>query len=415
MGLGKLMRSVPSGGTRYDAYDLTTEQLLDSFTVYGNIAPDWPTSAYGSGMSVPGAWRASLLLSGLLGSMPWHAYRRAAGDDPAPRLVTPAPALLEQPAPPETRFSTFRSLALDYLWEGNAIGVYAARDRANWPTAIVPVPASSVYVRRVDERNYPLPIGAIEYLIGDLRFTSQEIFHVKGPCAPGELRGMGVLEAHLPTLRGAQTLSADAHTIKGVPTGVLKSENPDLTADEAKDMKAKWLETQRLRTVAVLNASTSFEPLAWNPEEAQLIEARKFSLSELELIFGLPVGWLGGSTNTKQYSNIEQDAINLIKFTLTDHLTAFKETWTQCFPRGVFVEPDLDGLLASDTVSRYGAYNVATGGKPWLLPSEVRARERYPQVKGIDDATMPAPTGAKPGDPNAPTTEPNPETEVIEP
>lgn len=395
MGLGKLLsgtqhRAVGTGGTRYDAYDIATNDLIDSFSIYGNLAADWPTtSVYQSGMSVPGAWRGALLLSGLLASMPWDAFRKPTGDDPSPRLVTPTPLLLDQPSPPDTRFSTFRSLALDYLWEGNAIAIIAARDRTGWPTAIVPVPASNVGVRRVAERFYPLPVGEIEYLIGALRFGQQEVVHIKGPHAPGELRGMGILETHLTTLQGAHQLSADAHTVKGVPTGVLKSENPDLTEVEATDMKARWLLTQRNRTVAVLNASTSFEPLAWNPMEAQLIEARRFSLSELELIFGLPVGWLGGQSDSKTYRTVESDAINLLKFTLSDHLCAFKETLSQCFPRGMTVEPDLDALLASDTVTRYSAYKTALGGKPWLLPSEVRGKERLPAVAGIDDAPAP--------------------------
>lgn len=416
MGLGKLLsprdelRAVGTGGTRYDVFDIDSGSQIDTYTVTGNLAPDWPTSAYKSGMSVPGAWRASLLISGLLASTPWRAFRRPAGDDPAPRPVDPVPALLEQPAPPETRFATLRSLALDYLWEGNAIGIYAARDRSGWPTALVPVPASTVAVRRVDERNYPLPIGTIEYLIGDLRFTADEVLHIKGPCAPGDLRGMGVLEAHLHTIRAGQTLSADAHTTKGVPTGYLKNEGPDLDPDEAAALKRNWLSAQRLRTIAVLNASTTFEALAWNPEQAQLIEARKFSLTEYELIFGLPVGWLGGQTSSRTYSNIEQDAINLVKFTMSDHYTAFAETLTQCFPRGMFVEPDLDALLASDTVTRYGAYNTATGGKAWMLPSEVRARERLAAVDGIDDATTPAPAPAD-APPNDNT---NPGTERIE-
>jgi HK97 family phage portal protein len=420
MGLGKLFgappaqtRSVPSGGVRYDVFDLATEAQIESFNVYGGVAPDWPVSAYRNGMSIPGAWRASLLLSGLLASTPWHAFRKPVGDDPTPRMVQPQPPVLDQPNPPETRFNTFRSMALDYLWEGNAIGVYASRGRDGWPTSIVPVPASSVFVRRVDERNYPLPVGTIEYAIGGLSFTPSEIFHVKGPCAPGELRGMGILESHLGTLAGAESLSADAHMVKGVPTGVLKSENPDLTDKEAQDLKTAWLRSQRTRTVAVLNSTTSFEPLAWNPRDAQLIEARQFSLSELELIFGLPVGWLGGMTNSRQYSNIEQDAINLLKFTLSDHFTAFKETFTQCFPRGVFVEPDLDALLASDTVARYGAYNTATGGKPWLLPNEVRAKERMPQVEGLDEQAAPAPGGPA-GDPNTPTEPSTTEIEEIE-
>ena len=125
-----------------------------------------------------------------------------------------------------------------------------------------------------------------------------------------------------------------------------------------------------------------------------MIEARKFSLTEYELIFGLPVGWLGGQTSSRTYSNIEQDAVNLVKFTMADHYNAFKETLTQCFPRGMFVEPDLDALLASDTMTRYKAYALATNNKPWLLPSEVRATERRPAVPGIDDAPAPAPVVA---------------------
>lgn len=411
MGLGKLLtRSVPGAGTRYDVYNDTTNALIDSFHVVGDLAPDWPTSAYKSGMSIPGAWRASLLLSGLLAGSPWNAFRRPTGDDPAPRIVTPTPPLLEQPAPPETRFTTFRSLALDYIWEGNGVGIIAARDRAGWPTAIVPVPASMVFVRRVSERNYPIPMGEVEYLIGTMSFTPDQVVHIKGPCAPGELRGIGVLEAHLTTLSGAQQLSADAHQVKGVPTGVLKSQNPDLGPKEAADLKTAWLTAQRNRTVAVLNASTEFEALAWNPEEAQLIEARRFSLTEIELIFGLPVGWLGGQSDSKTYRTVESDAINLQKFTLNEIISPFKETLSQCFPRGMFVEPDLDAILRGDTLGRYQSYDLATGKKPWLLPSEVRARERLPAVPGIDDAPAPAaPTQPNP-DPNKPTND-DPEIE----
>lgn len=410
MGLGRLLtRSVPGAGTRYDVYNDTTGALIDSFHVVGDLAPEWPTSAYKNGMSIPGAWRGSLLLSGLLAGCPWNAFRRPTGTDPAPRLVMPTPPLLEQPAPPETRFTTFRSLALDYIWEGNAVGIIAARDRAGWPTAIVPVPASMVYVRRVSERNYPIPMGEIEYLIGTLSFTPEQVMHVKGPCAPGELRGMGVLEAHVSTLAGAQQLSADAHQVKGVPTGVLTSQNPDLKEAEAKEMKQAWLTSQRNRTVAVLNASTTFVPLAWNPQEAQLIEARRFSLSELELIFGLPVGWLGGQSDSKTYRTVESDAINLQKFTLNEILNPFKETLSQCFPRGMFVEPDLDAILRGDTMTRYQSYDLATAKKAWLLPSEVRARERLPVVAGIDDA--PAPAAVPPTDTDPTKTNDDPEIE----
>lgn len=401
MGLGRLIpraehRSVPGSGTRYEEYDLATGVHRNTYKVYGDLAPDWPSAAYRGGMTVPGAWRAALLLSGLLAGSPWNAFRPPAGDDPSPRMISPAPPLLQQPNPPETRFSTFRSLALDYLWHGNGIAVYAARDRGGWPTAMIPVPADVVQVRRVDERNYPLPVGEIEYLIGNMSFAASDVLHLKGPCGPGELRGLGVLEAHLRTIEGAETLTAEAHSPKGIPTGVLKNEGPDLKPKEARALKAKWMEAQATRTVAVLNAGTTFEPLAWNPEQAQLIEARKFSLTDFENIFGLPIGWLGGNTSSKTYSNIESDAINLLKFSLNDHLAQWEETLSSAFPRGTVVEPNLEKLLRADTLARYQAYALANGNKPWLLPSEIRAAERLPAVEGIDEATTPAPLEATP-------------------
>lgn len=413
-----------TAGVRYDVSDIATGAVLQSFDVGYGVGPNWPASPYRNGMSIPGAWRASLVISDMLGAVPWHAYRKPLpGDaDPAPRLVEPGPPLLEQPSPPETRMTTLSSAALDFLWNGNAVGIITSRDRQGTPTSAAFVEASQVYVRRVDERNYPLPIGSIEYLIGDLSFTPPEVIHVKGPCAPGALRGMGVMEAHVSTLGLAADLQSTAGNLTGygVPTGLLKSENPDLTGPEAAALKRKWLDAQRTRTIAVLNATTSFEPLGWNPQEAQLVEARKFSLSEIELIFGLPVGWLGGQTSSRTYSNIEQDAINLIKFTMLGHLTRFKEAFGALLPRGQFVEPSLDQLLQSDTLARYQAYaSGITSG--WLLKSEARARERLVAVDGIDDKpaapTVPQETTdpSTAGEPGTPTaSDGSAETERIE-
>ena len=46
-------------------------------------------------------------------------------------------------------------------------------------------------------------------------------------------------------------------------------------------MKATWLANQASRTVQVVNAFTDFVPLAWNPEDMQMVEARRFTLNEM--------------------------------------------------------------------------------------------------------------------------------------
>jgi len=385
MGLGRLL----TRSTVYTATDTVTGAMA-TYTITDGLSPDFISGGtYRGAMGVPGAWRASILLSDLLGQVPWNAYRQFIGQ-PEERL-DPTPPLLEQPSPPDTRMTTFSSLGLDLIYHGNGIGVVAARNFAGWPTAFVPTPAEAVGVRRVPQNDpSPLPPGSIEYAIGDLRLGSQDVIHIKGPCQPGALRGMGVLEAHLSTLNLAagQQRQAQAITNHGVPTGIIESSDPDLSDEEAANLKATWMANQATRTVQVINSQTKFTPLSWNPEELQLVEARKFTLTELELIFGLPVGWLGGMNSARQYSNVEMDAVNLLKFSLNGHLARFEQTFSLAMPRGTQARATVDAVLRADTLTRYQAYAIGLKNK-FLATDEVREMEHRPPLPK-QPAPMPA-------------------------
>jgi HK97 family phage portal protein len=386
MGLGKLMtRPAPAPAqtrsTIYTALNTITGQT-ESFTVTDALTPDFPTlqSWYGAAMSIPGAWRAANLIADLIGQLPWHAYRDRAGNPI--EQITPDPPLLDQPSPPDSRMVSFSSWALDYLWDGNAIGIIAARGPGGWPTAILPVPARAVYIRRVTPYvEAPLPLGAVEYKVGALSFGSDEVLHIKGPCAPGAIRGLGVLEAHLKTLQLADDQGRQARSISnhGVPTGVLKATNPDVTTADMVSAKAQWLANQSNRTIQALGPGTDFTPLSWNPDEMEMVDSRRFTLTELELIFGLPVGWLGGYDSARQYSNIEQDAVNLLKFTLNGPIARFEGALSMLFPRGTTVKANLDAILRADTLTRYQAHQIAlTAG--FLTVDEVREIEDRPPL-----------------------------------
>src|SRR5215207_6443276 len=129
MGLGRLF----TRSTRYTATDTVTGASWTGVVV-DNLGPDWPSSsAYSGGMSIPGAWRASVMLSDLLGQLPWHAWRDRAGRPE--EKIEPTPPLLEQPYPPDPRMTRFSSWGLDLIWDGNAVGIVAARSPLGWPTA----------------------------------------------------------------------------------------------------------------------------------------------------------------------------------------------------------------------------------------------------------------------------------------
>lgn len=398
------MRGLGALFTRDLKYDVTDTETgaAQSFTIVTGTGafPSWAGAGpYSGAMALPGAWRAATLLADLLAAVPWHCYRDSAGGGPATR-ISPTPPLLEQPAPPDTRVTTLSSAALDYFWHGNAIGLIAARNRVGWPTAIAPKRAPSVVVRRVDERDpFPLPPGSIIYGIDGRWYAAADVWHVKGPCEPGALRGMGRLEMFLNgtlALAAEQTRQAGGLADHAVPSVVVKSMAPDLTPDEAEKLKASWMTAQKTRRPMVVGAGVDVEPVAWNPTETQLLEARKFSLHEIALIFGLDPSWLGAAQTSRVYSNIEQEAINLARYSLGGALARFEQAFTAAMPRGSWAKANLDSVMRADTLGRYQAHQIGiTAG--FLTPDEARVLEDWAPLTEAQKAELrparPAPAG----------------------
>lgn len=390
-------------------------------TGFGNLIQStggkpWEVSGYSGlelyrgALSLPGAWRGCNLMGDLLAQVPWDAWTEHGREQE--ELISPRPLLLEQPAPPDTRFTTFKSMFLDYLWHGNAVGIIATRDGAGKPTSIWPVPAPWVGVRRITDRTSSstfLPIGAIEYNIAGKVYSANDVVHVKGPCAPGALRGFGVLEAHLlGTLATSHEQQHEAQKMArhGVPPGYLRATDPDVTDDELREARDDWMSKRDAGGVAGLNSQIEFHEVAWNPDEMQMIEAREFTLLEMANLLGLPPSFLGAAVagTSLTYSTVDTEALGLLKFSMGGHFSQFEQTLSLAFPRGTCVRANLDHFLRADTLTRYNAYAAGIDAG-WLLRSEVRAEERLKLVKGIDEQPLPkkAEVGLLKSDPEAPT------------
>lgn len=389
MGLGKLLSR---GGRATDQHDRSIGNGAFQILIDGE-AVAYPMDVYRGGMSLPGAWRSALMVSDAIGSVPWDVWIEDA-DGKRTTKVTPRPWLLEQPAPPDTRMTTFSSWGLDLQWHGNAIGLIADRDPDGVPTAVLPIPAQQVGVRRIGwESMSGLPIGSIEYQIAGVSYGPSDVLHIKGPCAPSDVRGFGILEAHLSGLTGAQggtldlavELQRQARSVgaHGVPTGVLKSSNPDATVETLQAAKTSWLAAQRDRTVAVLNAALDFEPLAWNPTELQLLEARKMSLLETALLFGVQPSALGVETSNRTYRNDNAEDVKFVKWGLRGHIARFEQTLTAAFPPGLCVVANTDDYTRPDALTRAQTSQIRIGSKT-LLPNEDRANEGLPPIEGGD-------------------------------
>jgi HK97 family phage portal protein len=400
--------------TRNVTYDVTNTQTGDqaTYTLITDGGPGmyagWGDGEYRGGMGIPAAWRLALLIANQLGRVPFDAYRQLA-DRPAVQL--PDQPFLTMPAgTTDTKLSVYRSWGLDRLWHGNAIGVIVAWSPLGYPTAATPVSAENVQVQRFGAQlPYPgqnwippgFESGEVGYLIGGTWYHAYEIVHFKGPCKPGALRGMGVLENHFELLSRSRKLGAAATAVDAgaVPTGLLRSLNPDMSPTEAQELKDSWRNSQRERTVAVLNPLTEFTPIAWNPTETQLLESRQYDVVDWANVFGVSASYAGGTNPSRVYANIEDQGLDLLKYgTPGDIVAEFEAVLSMMMPRGQYVKANLDHLLRADTKTRYEAHSIAIAAG-FLTRNEVREfEERQPftpeQEREVAEATARGPSGS---------------------
>lgn len=369
-----------------------------------DIGTDSNLWLYRGALRIPAVWKATMLVAGLLAQVDWDAFTTHGKDQLT--KVDQKPALLEQPSPPDTQFTTFRSGMIDYLHDGNAVFVVADRDSSGRPTAVWPVPASWVGVRRLTPSTMGtslLPTGAIVYQIGSKTFTTDDIIHIKGPCAPGALRGAGILEMFLQgTLLTAHEQEHEAQKMSrhGVPAGILKFLNDNIPAkpdrdgnppvsmaDRMRNAADQWLAARDHSGVAVMNSAVEFTPLAWNPNDMQMVQARQFTLLQLANIMCVPPKFVGAVVqgDNLTYATSETGGKELLRDTMGSHFTQWEQTLSLALPRGTVAKPNLDSFLRSDMLQRFQAYALGINAGFIKPNADVRHWENWPDMPDLDE------------------------------
>jgi len=325
-------------------------------TVYAGTFVDEQTT-----LSIPGLWRGVTLIADTIGALPIHAYR---GD----QRIEPMPPILERPYPNETRIETMSAIAASLVIHGNYIAVLGDIGANGYPESLYPVSASRVHVDRIE--------GRLSYKINDELFDGENVMHIKNFAMPGQIVGIGIVAAQRQGIGSAlamQEYAAKYFDGGAQPTGILYSDNADLSQDEADMLKAVWMRHYggTSREPAVLNASTKFEQLSDNAKDSQLVESREFSLTEIANMLGLPGYYLGAPNSSRTYSNVEQEQLQFLRG-ITPLLTRIESAFTDLLPRGQYAKFNTDALLRSDTLTRYQAHKIALESG-FLTVDEVRS------------------------------------------
>ncbi|MBU3262072.1 phage portal protein [Roseovarius sp. PS-C2] len=217
---------------------------------------------------------------------------------------------------------------------------------------------------------------------GEVRLDQKDVFHLVGLTLDGVL-GVSAITYARETI--GLSMAQERHgstTFKNAarPSMVLK--HPEKLGKEGQEFLRASLDAYRQGgesegKALILEEGMSTEALSMTSEDAQWIESRKFSRSDIAMFFGVPPHMIGDTEKTTSWgSGIEQQSIGFVTYTLEDYLT----TWEETINKDLITDPSIyakfnrRALVRGDIKTRTDHYVKML---QWGVysPNEVRARE----------------------------------------
>lgn len=332
-------------------------------------------------------------ISETIGSLPLAVYRKTdTGREKAPDHALYR-VLHDMPNERQSALEFREQMTAHMLLRGNA---YARIVRGGDGQVRQLIPLHPDRVRVLELEN-----GRIGFEVTDSagkvqRLTQDEVFHLRHRSDDGVVgvspitRAKGVLElADAEARHGLDTFTNGSKLL-----GVLKAPGR-LNATQRMAIKEAW-STYKAGGTPVLDEGLDYAPVSMTLEDAEWIEARKFSVIEVARLFRVPPVIIQ-SMESANYSNSVELARQFVTLCLRRHLVAWEQAihrqlLTEAGRRTYFVEHGVEGLLRGDSTTRASFYQSAIQNG-WMEVNEVRRLENLPPLERKYQP-MQAPKGA---------------------
>jgi HK97 family phage portal protein len=326
-------------------------------TGWGAIGPHG-TGEHGA-LSLPVVTRAVSLLVDPLTTGPFKVFRDGVQvpapswlDDP--QLLRPLPGGAFSAEPIHSRESRpifWRRWVASAVWWGR--GYIRFRVNANNE----PVPGTVRHLSPFAVEPNEEPITSIYHrgwIIGDSILTTADGYYIDSQGNDARLVALDNPHSHRGVFTGHPEVFELARRIheyeagvfrSGVPNGYLKVNAAGLTQDQADQLKQRWLDAHggSRRSIAILNSTTEFTPISFNPVDSALAEVKRLSIADVAFAFGMAPETLGVTLgNSATYSNVRQWFEAHRDFALQPWQSVVEATLSALFPRGTEVRVNFD-------------------------------------------------------------------------
>lgn len=336
-------------------------------------------------------WACVRLLSESISTLPLKIYirqpdgsRKAATDHPAYSILCRKPN--SEMTPSRFMLMVVASICL----RGNAF--IEKKFIANRLVSLVPLLPQNMVVKR-------LTTGALEYKYtenGNERVISvKNIMHIRGFGLDG-VCGMMPMKTGRDVIGSAMAVEESAAKIfeQGLQSsGFLTAEQAlnDEQRERLREYMAKFTGSKNAGKIMVLEGGLKYQGVTMNPEDAQMLESRSFSIEEICRWFRVPPFMVGHTTKQSSWaSSLEGMNMQFLTHTLRPLLVNIEQEIGRCLLDSddeVFAEFSVEGLLRADSVGR-AAYYTSALQNGWMSRNDVRRLENMPPIEGGDIYTV---------------------------
>jgi len=346
-------------------------------------------------LGLSAAYASVRLLADVVSSFPVDSYRRENGIRRPFRLNGQKPSWMLTPIPDEPTYTINQVISetvVSLFMDGNAF-LYAPRDEQGRVLEVRVLDPRRVDIFREDrvvkykvyqdERSNPIVYG------------QETILHIPLIALPGEMRGINPISQLRNTLSLGLTLEDYAtHFFRtgSTPTGIIEVPN-ELTKEQAESLKSGWARHHsgsNIHTPGVLTGGATFKPLAFQPEDAQLLASRQFTVEEVARIFRVPTNLIQSTVaGAVSYASVEQQNLAFVQYTLRPLVEMIERPLsTLILVPDAFVKFTMDSLLRGTTKDRFETYRIGLQ-EGWLSVNDIRRFEDLQPIDSGDSYRMP--------------------------
>ncbi len=374
----------------------------DNFITNQVTLADYRDGRFGSPATAIGlsaTWACVQLIAGTIASLPLMVYRTDAKGIRTVAKDHPLYFVLhDSPNYDQTAVDFWEVISSSIELYGNAYAVIERRAGGKL-NSLVPIRPDIVKVRRREngDLEYEWTENGRRVLKG-----GSDVLHIRGPFGDA-LSGSSTLSVCQSVFSDALSAESAAGAMfqNGVnPSGILTTKpevqlTPDQRRDLEEHLQKKYMGSIRQGRPMLLDNGLSWTQLSINPQDAQMLESRKFSGEQICRIFGVPPAMVGfGDKASNWGTGKEVDVLGFQKFTLRKRLKRIEQALEKQLvslaerrAEGITIEFNFEGLLRGDTASRYDAYEKAIR-MGLATRNECRALENLPPIDGGDVITV---------------------------